>query len=120
VASFRPGKALEAEPESFSPPVFEISPMLTSQGFNLRIHNLANSSSTRTSSRADRCHPFDPLKSGHNSGKHTGDSVASSDDDRPFNRDLLTNSQVLRHADLIVLWLGTLTMLCQSEGDGEN
>ncbi len=34
------------------------------------------------------------------------DSVASSDDDRPFNRDLLTNSQVLRLADSIVLWLG--------------
>jgi integrase-like protein len=36
VASFRPGKAVEAEPESLSPPVFEISPMLTSRGFNLR------------------------------------------------------------------------------------
>src|ERR1700737_268561 len=35
VASFRPGKAVAAEPEPFSPPVFESSPMLASQGFNL-------------------------------------------------------------------------------------
>ena len=34
------------------------------------------------------------------------DSVASSDDERPFNRDLLKNSETLRNADSIVLWLG--------------
>jgi hypothetical protein len=38
VASFRPGKAVEveAEPEPFSPLVFEVSPMFASQSFNLR------------------------------------------------------------------------------------
>ena len=34
------------------------------------------------------------------------DSVASSDDDRPFNRDLLANSEALRNADSVMLWLG--------------
>src|SRR5207244_1056792 len=29
VASFRPGKAVEAKPEPFSPPIFEVSPMLS-------------------------------------------------------------------------------------------
>ena len=33
-------------------------------------------------------------------------SVASSDDDGPFNRDLLANSEALQNADSIVLWLG--------------
>ena len=36
VTSFRPGKAFEAEPELFSPPVFEVSPMFNSQGANQR------------------------------------------------------------------------------------
>lgn len=34
------------------------------------------------------------------------DSVASSDDQRPFNRDLLANSEGLRDADSVTLWLG--------------
>jgi hypothetical protein len=37
VTSFRPGKAVEAESELFPPPVFEVSPMLVSQGANQRI-----------------------------------------------------------------------------------
>jgi hypothetical protein len=34
------------------------------------------------------------------------DSVASCDDQRPFNRDLLANSEGLRDADSVTLWLG--------------
>src|SRR5438874_6187218 len=37
VASFRPGRAVEAKPEPFSPPIFEVSPMLVSQRSNQRI-----------------------------------------------------------------------------------
>src|SRR5205807_5878327 len=37
VARFRPGKAVEATPEPFAPPIFEGAPMLVSQRFNQRI-----------------------------------------------------------------------------------
>jgi len=34
------------------------------------------------------------------------DSIASSDDQHPFNRDLLANTQTLRELDSIVVWIG--------------
>ena len=38
----------------------------------LCIHNPENSLSTRMFSHADHCDPFDPLKSGFDSERHTG------------------------------------------------
>jgi hypothetical protein len=55
------------------------------------------------------CGPLPPLRSIEEWAqlrKAFWDTVASSDDDRPFNRDLLANSEALRNADAIVLWLG--------------
>ena len=37
VTSFRPGKALEAEPEILLPPLFKVWPMFLSQCLNLRL-----------------------------------------------------------------------------------
>jgi len=55
------------------------------------------------------CGPLPPLRSIEEWAqlrKAYWDSVASSDDDRPFNRDLLANSEALRNADSVMLWLG--------------
>jgi hypothetical protein len=55
------------------------------------------------------CGPLPPLRSIAEWGELREaywDSVASSDDDRPFNRDVLANSEALRNADSVMLWLG--------------
>ena len=53
------------------------------------------------------CGPLPPLRSIEEWARLREtywDSVASSDDERPFNRDLLVNSQALRNVDSIVLF----------------